>query len=653
MSHCAPGAAPAAAAGTVPNEDVVRVVLVGSPNSGKTTLFNALTGLRAKTGNYPGVTVDRRVGCLRTRVGGREVQVCDLPGLYSLRPISEDEEVAVRVLRGEQAGEPPPDAVVFVADATNLERSLGMLAEVLALGRPTLLALTMVDELKARGGEVDVFRLQQALGIPVVGVVGHRGLGVGDLMDRLARPEDWRRPGASSAALPPPPPEAGPAARTGWADEVLRHARRRAPEPSRWTRRLDAVLLHPVAGLVVFLLFVTTFFQAIFSWAAPAMDAMVAAVDGLADWMLATLPSGTVTSLLADGLVRGVGNVLVFVPQIALLFAMIFFFEASGYMARAAFVVDRVMGWAGLEGRAFIALLSSYACAVPGIMATRTIPSPRDRLATILVAPFATCSARLPVYALLITAFVPGEPVFGWWTLQGLTLFGLYVLGGVSAVLFAALFKRGLLRGAQLPFYLELPPYRWPSLRSVLLQTWGRVRIFLRDAGTVILAGSLILWALLHFPRVDAEDYATPREAAAAQLEQSVAADLGRAMEPVFGPLGFDWRVNVGLIGSFAARELMVSTLAQVYAHEGEDTDTLAEVLAAPDPETGRPRLSRASAFALLAFYVYALLCLSTVAVARRETGGWKWPAFMLTYMFALAWLAAFATYHAAHALGA
>lgn len=634
--------------------EFLQLALVGSPNSGKTTLFNALTGLRAKTGNYPGVTVDRRAGrVLHLDAAAAPVWVNDLPGLYSLDAISEDESVAVRVLRGELDGERKPDGVLFVADATTLARSLPMLAEVLALGLPTLMVLTMVDELKARGGELDLFRLRSLLGLPVVGVVGNRGLGLDDLRALLSDPAAWPKVVPSGPAIPPPAAGASPATRFVWADQILAAAQRRAPGPSETTRSMDRVLLHPVLGLLVFLAFVATFFQAIFSWAQPAMDFFSGTMDGFADGILAAWPGGGLAAeLLADGVVRGVGAVVVFVPQIALLFALIHFFEASGYLARAAFVVDRVMGWAGLEGRCFIALLSSYACAVPGIMATRTIPSPRDRLATILVAPFATCSARLPVYAVLIAAFVPATPVLGWFTLQGLTLLGLYLLGGVSAVLFAALFKRGMLRGASLPFYLELPPYRWPSFKSVLTQTWSRVRVFLKDAGSVILIGSIVLWLFLNFPRTPAAPDATAAEARQARIEHSFAADVGRAFEPVTAPLGFDWKINVGLIGSFAARELMISTMAQIYAHPGDaeegDGLGLAETLRATDPQTGQPRMSAASAYSLLAFYVYALLCLSTVAAARRETGGWRWPIFMLAYMTALAYFAAFVVYQAA-----
>jgi len=617
-----------------------RIALVGSPNSGKTTLFNALTGLRAKTGNYPGVTVDRRVGRLRS--SEKDVELIDLPGTYSLHAISDDEAVTTRVLRGEWESEAAPDGIVIVADATTLQRSLPMIADVLLLGVPAVLVLTMIDEMKARGGDIDLFALRRELGVPVLGVVGNKGLGVGDLRELLGAPQEW----TAAKQLP----QGDSDSRFAWADELLDKITRHPISESSLTRRLDQVLLHPLLGGLVFLAFITFFFQAIFTWAGPAMDVFAGVLDSAADWTLATLPDSMLTSLLADGIIRGVGAVVVFVPQIALLFSLILFFEASGYMARAAFVVDRIMGWVGLEGRCFISLLSSYACAVPGVMATRSIPSPRDRLATILVAPFATCSARLPVYALLISAFVPATPVLGPITLQGLTLMGLYLLGAVSAILFAAIFKRGMLRGASLPFYMELPPYRFPSLSSLGLQVWRRVRLFLGKAGKVILVGSIVLWVLLNFPTAEAPVGSTEAEAAAYQIENSAAAALGRSLEPIFEPLGYDWRINIGLIGSFAARELMVSTMAQVYAYEGdtEEVEGFADLLTQADPQTGEPIMSAAAGYSLLVFFVYALLCVSTIAVVKRETGGWKWPIFQLLYMFGVAWVAAFATYQIA-----
>lgn len=606
--------------------------LVGSPNSGKTTLFNALTGMRAKTGNYPGVTVDRREGRCRTPRGA--VRIVDLPGTYSLHPISEDESVAVRILRGEMTGEMHPDGVIVVADATTLERSLPLVVEVLALGLPTLLVLTMVDELKARGGEIDLFTLKRELGVHIVGVVGHRGIGLDDLRIHLDAPQHWPRPEVL--------PEDSTETRFAWTDAALQTAMRAKPGDSRFTQRLDRILLHPVLGPLVFLLFVAFFFQSIFTWATPAMDFLDGLIREAAGWLRGVLPGGFLGPLLADGVVGGAGAVIVFLPQITILFAVLFVLEACGYMARAAFVIDRVMGWVGLEGRCFIALLSSYACAVPGIMATRTIPSKRDRLATILVAPFATCSARLPVYALLIAAFIPPDPLLGPLTWQGATLLLLYLLGGVSALCFAAVFKRGILRGGSLPFYQELPPYRFPAPGVIAVQVWRRIQMFLKRAGTVILAASIVIWALLNLPQHEPPPGATAAQRQQLVIESSFAADLGKTIQPVFAPLGFDWRVCVGLIGSFAAREVMVSTMAQVYGHGGSEE---------PDQRLVnrmRTSLTFPSALALLVFFVYALQCVSTIAIIRRETNSWRWPLFTLAYMTALAWAAAWITYRIA-----
>ena len=625
-----------------------RIAILGAPNSGKTTLFNALTGHRAKAGNYPGVTVDRREGDLRQRFGGGDVRLIDLPGVYSLDPQSEDESVAVSVLRGD-FDEPPPDGVVVAVDATTIERGLPLLAEAAALGLPVCVALTMIDELKARRGDIDVKDLERQLGVPVLGVVGNRGLGIDDLGALLASPWDW----TAEASLARGAEAKTPEERFAWADEVLGACRREAPRPGLWTRRLDRALLHPVVGLAVFLTFVAFFFQAIFTWATPAMDFLSGMMDGLADRVLAALPDTALTRLAADGVIRGVGAVIVFLPQIVLLFTVILFLEACGYMARAAFVVDRAMGWVGLEGRCFIALLSSYACAVPGIMATRTIPSPRDRLTTILVAPFATCSARLPVYILLIAAFVPADPVLGPFTWQGLTLTGLYFLGTGAALLSAAVFKRGLLRGATLPFYLELPPYRLPRPSDVALGVWDRAKLFLRRAGTIILAASVVLWFLLNLPRRPADPELSPVENQRAVLEGSYAASAGRLLEPVFAPMDFDWRINVGLVASQAAREVMVATLAQIYAHEGEDGEGLGVLLAGAGEGGAPPLLSRASALALLVYFAFAMQCMSTLAVIRRETGGWRWPAFTFAYMNGLAWLGAWLTFVVASAAGA
>ena len=627
---------------------LARIAILGAPNSGKTTLFNALTGHRAKAGNYPGVTVDRREGELQSRFTEEPIHLIDLPGVYSLEPQSEDEAVAARVLRGE-FGEPPPDGMVVVLDATTIERALPLVAEAASLGLPLFVVLTMIDELKARHGEIDVAALEAELGVPVLGVVGNRGLGIDDLGALLASSRDWTpSPALKQAAAANTPEE-----RFDWTYGVLERCRRETPRPDRWTRRLDRFLLHPVLGPAVFLTFVALFFQAIFTWATPAMDLLSGLMDGFADGLLTALPDTLLTRLLADGVIRGVGAVIVFLPQIVLLFTVILFLEGCGYMARAAFVVDRLMGWVGLEGRCFLALLSSYACAVPGIMATRTIPSERDRLTTILVAPFATCSARLPVYTLLIAAFIPADPVFGPFTWQGLTLGGLYLLGTAAALVSAAVLKRGLERGASVPFYLELPPFRLPRPSDIALGVWDRARMFLRRAGTIILSVSIVLWFLLNLPRRDAD----PRLSAAANqqaiLEGSYAASVGRLLEPVFAPMDFDWRINVGLVASQAAREVMVATLAQIYAHEGEDGEGLGGVLAGGGERGGAPVLSRASALALLVYFAFAMQCMSTLVVIRRETGKWRWPAFTFVYMTGLGWLGAWVTFVVATASGA
>ncbi len=618
----------------------LRLGLIGSPNSGKTTLFNALTGMRAHVANYPGVTVERREGTVS--LDSRTAVVVDLPGVYSLDPLSPDEEVVDRVLAGELA--PRPDALVLVADACTLERSLLVVAQALRRGLPTCLVLTMIDELRARGGELDLPHLERALGIPVCGVVGHRGLGLAALRQLLADPEHWSRP----PILPP----ATAAERSGWAESILSHVVRQRPGASRTTDAIDRIVLHPIAGSLLFAVVMVTFFQLIFAWAQPVMNAIDAGVGETARLLRVALPAGLLVDFLADGLVAGVGSVVIFLPQIVLLFALLYLLEDLGYMARAAFVIDRLMGRIGLEGRAFVSLLSAYACAVPGIMATRTIASPRSRLATILVAPLMTCSARLPVYALLIGAFVPAHSVAGPIGLQGLVLLGLYLTGGIAALLVAALLKRTLLRGEGLPFYMELPPYRVPPMRLLASQVWGSASAFLRRAGTIILGVSIVLWGLLTFPRSEAPPGLGPEQAARFSLERSFAGRLGHAIEPAIAPLGFDWKIGVGLVASLAAREVIVSTLAQIYATSEDETGLRAALRTDVDPRTGRRVFTPATVASLLVFFVFALQCMSTLAVMRRETNSWRWPAFAFGYLLALAWCASFATWHVAAALG-
>ena len=613
----------------------LRLGLVGGPNCGKTTLFNSLTGLRARVGNYPGVTVERREGELDAE--GRRVVVVDLPGTYSLDPLAPDEEVVRDLLAGRVEGVPGPDALVVVADACSLSRSMLLVAQVLRLGMPTCVVLTMVDELRARGGDIDLARLESALGVPVLGVIGHRGVGVDRLRALIARYEAWSRP-----VLPPP---ADAVERAAWSDSVLARALRERPGRSRRTDRIDRVVLHPVGGTLLFAAVMVGFFQLIFAWAAPAMELIDAWIGAAAGGVRAALPAGAVTDFLADGLIAGVGAVVVFLPQIVLLFTLLYLLEDLGYMARAAFVVDRVMGRIGLEGRSFVSLLSSYACAVPGIMATRTIPSTRNRLVTILVAPLMTCSARLPVYTLLVGAFVPATTVAGFLGLQGLVLLGLYALGALAALVVAGILKRTLLPGEELPFYMELPPYRLPTFRLVATQVWGSVRAFLRRAGTIILSVSIVLFFLLNYPRVETPAGLSPAEASSHALERSVAGRIGRAMEPAIEPLGFDWKIGVGLVASLAAREVIVATLAQIYASTDEERSLREAIRADVDPRTGAPVFDAPTVAALLVFFVFALQCMSTLAVMRRETNSWRWPAFAFCYLLALAYAASFAAH--------
>lgn len=618
----------------------LRLGLLGSPNSGKTTLFNALTGLRARVGNYPGVTVERREGACR--LVDRNAVIVDLPGTYSLDPLSPDEEVVQRVLDGDLAA--PPEALILVADACTLERSLLFVAQALREDLPACLVVTMTDELHARGGHLELGRLEQALGIPVRGVVGHRGLGLDSLRRLLADPSAWSRP-----PIPPPEDAAG---RAGWAASILDTTQRTAPEPSAPTRRIDRVVLHPVFGSLLFAAVMVFFFQLIFAGAGPAMDAIDAGIVAFSNAARAALPDGLFADFVADGLIAGVGSVIIFLPQILLLFGLLYLLEDIGYMARAAFVADRVMGRIGLEGRCFVSLLSSYACAVPGIMATRSIPSPKHRLVTVLVAPLMTCSARLPVYALLIGAFVPASAGIGPFGLQGLALLALYLLGASAALLAAAILNRTVGRGDLLPFYMELPTYRMPTWRLWLSQVWDSARAFLKRAGTIILATSMILWALLTFPQTPSPAGLSDAEAARHALEHSYAGRAGHAIEPWIAPLGFDWKIGVGLLASLAAREVIVATLAQIYAVQDEGSSLRDAIRNDVHPTTGLPVFTPATVAALLVFFVFALQCLSTLAVIRRETNSWRWPLFAFSYLLVLAYGGAYLTHWAVSRFG-
>ena len=616
------------------------VALVGAPNTGKTTLFNALTGSRAKVGNYPGVTVERREGKIQKL--NNSVQLIDLPGTYSLIPETLDERVVEDMLSGRIPGESAPDAILVVADATTLERGLALVLQVLSShpDSPVALVVTMIDELRARGGLVNFDKLGRRLGIAVFPIVGNRGVGLDLLLRALEAPTQWRRGEGME-------PVESTEARFEQVDALWAEIKQRPLNRDEHTDRIDRVLLHPVWGGLIFAGVMIFVFQSIFTFALPAMDGIDAFFSELARLSRAAMPEGWFTDLWTDGILAGVGSVMIFLPQIVILFTLIHFLEDIGYMARAAFVVDRVMGWFGLQGRSFIVLLSCYACAVPGIMAARTIPNPRDRLATILVAPFMTCSARLPIYTLLIAAFVPAVSVGLGIGLQGLVMLGLYLLGAVTAMVSAALLKATVIRGHVSTFYMELPPYRFPTPRLLASQVWRSAKAFLKRAGTIVFVASLIVWALLNYPKAEVIPGATPAAQAQMDLEASFGARIGKAIEPAIAPLGYDWKIGAGLIASFAAREIIVSTLAQIYAvGDADDFEGLRGALQADvDPRTGERVFSLPVALSLLVFFVFALQCTSTIAVMARETGGWRWPMFALTYMMVLAWCGAFVTF--------
>jgi ferrous iron transport protein B len=729
----------------------VTAALIGNPNAGKTTLFNALSGLRQRVGNYPGVTVEKKTG--RTTHAGKAIDLIDLPGTYSLAARSPDEMVAVDVLLGRQEGEPPPDVVVAVADASNLERHLYLTTQLLELGRPVVIALTMVDVAEQHGAAVDAELLATRLGVPVIPVHAARGHGLERLkqavVDATHRPPPENRPtfpaavrdevgrlkaemGAETpeflarrvlfdvggfaekratvrdpslagrldaartrlreAGCPVPASEAR--ARYGWLREVTAGCVNRPAAPAvTWTDRLDRVLTHKLWGTLIFLALMFAVFVAIFAGATPLMDLIKGGFTALGDGVRAVLPAGPFTSLLADGVIGGVGSVLVFLPQILILFGVIAVLEDCGYMARAAFLMDRLMSRCGLSGKSFIPMLSSMACAVPGIMGTRVIENPRDRLATILVAPLMSCSARLPVYTLLIKAFFPGPALF-----QGLILFAMYLVGLVTAPLVALALKRTLLRGETPLFVMELPLYRWPSPRAVLIRMFDSGWAFVRRAGTLILASMVLVWALLYFPSV-ATDGRSFEQAAAAKEEEGkelsekakaasedgdkAAAEMlkaqaeaaheeskqllaewkgqswlgraGRALEPAFRPLGWDWRVGMAALASFPAREVIVGTLRIIYGQdepeEGGDDPLGSAFREAWKELPGGSRADGPRALGLMVFFALCCQCASTLAVIRRETNSWFWPAFTFTYMTALAYVGALVVFQVGAAL--
>ena len=738
---------------TSPSPKVTRpyVVLSGNPNCGKTTLFNALTGLRAKVGNYPGVTVERKEGRLLGLAKESNLMLLDLPGTYSLSPQSLDEQISRDVLFHRLPEVPPPSLVVVVVDASNLQRNLYLATQIIELGYPTLIALNMIDVARENGQEIDPLSLSDALGVPVVPVVASSGHGVAKLKQMIAAtassqntapqprhfyqlPADFEQETEKisdlvAAAFPESRFQARAEALLILSDEraiesskglypetirsAVASARQRLQQTgidwssaaieSRYGRlmeiqraattqtvvdqetfsdKLDRILTDRLWGLLIFLGIMVLIFQSIFTFAQYPMELMQTGVDWIGGKASGLLPIGPLNDLLTKGVIRGVGAVLVFLPQICLLFLFIGLLEDTGYMARAAFLMDRLMSKVGLHGKSFIPMLSSFACAIPGIMATRTIENAKDRLVTILVAPLMSCSARLPVYTVLIAACIPDVTVLGVLKLPGLTLFTMYILGIVMALLMAWLFKKTLLKGPTPMLIMELPPYKRPLARVVLRHMWDRSKLFLRRAGTVILGINILLWFLATYPKsaqldrqfaaereaVKAANPANPSEAgtlaaaqetqlrdlngreAGAKLRHSFAGRLGRAIEPIIAPLGFDWKIGIGIVASFAAREVFVSTMSLVYnVGETPDSDAAAKTLAAtlrsqrrPD---GSPVYTTLVAVTLMVFYVFALQCVSTVAVVRRETNSWKWPLFQWLYMGALAWVLAFITY--------
>ena len=608
------------------------IAVAGNPNAGKSALFNALTGARQKVGNYPGVTVERHAGRLQLE-GIGETRIVDLPGAYGLEAHSPDEEVTRSVLLGTREYEEAPDALVIVLDASNLDNHLRFALELIDLSIPTVVALNMIDLAARDGLTLDPAKLSEELGVPVVETVAVRRRGLDALKAALA--QTLARP-ASAVTDEDVPDEAIDRHRR--AREIAMAAIVSETPVRRWTHRLDGLFLHPILGPIVLAAVLFTIFQAVFAWAAPPADWLEAQVLALGDWVATTFPDGWVRSMLVDGLFAGVGAVVVFLPQILILFLFILLLESSGYMVRAAFLMDRLMGTVGLNGRAFIPLLSSFACAVPGIMATRTIDDPKDRLTTILIAPLRTCSARLPVYALIIAAFIPDRTVGPGVGLQGLVLFGLYVAGILGALIVALVLRKFVVKGAGGGFLMELPKYQMPNLRDVLLGLWQRAMIFFKRAGTIILATTIVLWALASFPK------AAPGES---QVEASIAGKIASGIEVVVAPIGFNRDISLALLPAMAAREVAVAAIGTVYALDAEDEEglqTLEERLAG--------RWSLATALAFLAWFVFAPQCISTIAVTRRETNGWKWPLFMTGYLFAIAYAAAGITYWTAVAFG-
>ncbi|MGI8469242.1 MAG: ferrous iron transport protein B [Pyrinomonadaceae bacterium] len=663
------------------------VALAGNPNAGKTTLFNALTGLRQKVANYPGVTVERKEGVWK--LGENTARLIDLPGLYSLDATSLDEQIAHDVLTGKVAGLPKPDVVVAVVDATNLERNLYLVTQLLEYKIPVVAALTMVDTAESESLDIDAKKLSALMQIPVVRVKAKTKKGVEELSEAVGKvlqkprvphlawltdseylksEDDIHLSLSDDAAA-----NKKIFARYNFISDVYQESvQHKGTRERNLSEKIDRVLTHKIFGYVILLAILLLVFQTIFSWANLPMDLLQKGFGALGDFVRVEMPEGVLTDLIVDGVIAGVGGVLVFLPQILLLFLFISIREDTGYMARAAFLLDKVMSKFGLHGKAFLPLMSSFACAIPGIMATRTIENPKDRLATILIAPFMSCSARLPVYTVMIAAFFAGQTVFGFISLGAVLMLAMYSLGIVVAVIVAFILKRTLLKSPPPPFVMELPPYRMPNFRNVLQNMFIRAGVFLKRAGTVIVAISIVLWALTYFPRqatvenqvsniqsgqTAAASDETPtdeNEKASEQIKNSYAGKFGRFIEPVIQPLGFDWKIGVGLVASFGAREVVISTLSIIYS-VGKDTEaneTLTEAFRNAKRDDGTLEWTPLTALTLMVFFVLAMQCMSTVAVVRRETNSWAWTIFMVVYMTGLAYVASFLTYQGGRLLG-
>ncbi|MHA3052945.1 ferrous iron transporter B [Acinetobacter sp. ANC 4640] len=610
--------------------ETLRVALVGNPNCGKTSVFNQLTGTRQKVGNYAGVTVERKIGFFQLP-SGNQVRVLDLPGTYSLEATSPDEAVTRDVCLGKIKDESQQDAFLCVVDATNLRLHLGLVLEVIELGRPVLLVLNMMDEARRRGIQINSQKLSERLGIPVVETVAKTSSGVMNLIDALGQ-KKFAVPQTEMNGLVGDPHQK--------VAQILADVVIFSDHEDKRTEFLDSIFLHPILGFVVLTLLMFVVFQAVFTWAAPFQEAITKAFSWLGTEMGTLVTQPLLHSLVVDGVIAGAGGVVVFLPQILILFFFILLLEETGYLPRAAFLLDKLMYKAGLSGRAFIPLLSSFACAVPGIMATRTIQDPRDRLTTIFVAPLMTCSARLPVYALLISAFIPNKMVWGMFNLQGLVLFALYMAGIISALIVAFVLKFFQKDKSQYALLMELPSYRFPNMKSIGIGLLDRAKIFLKRVGGIIFALSILLWFLCSFPQA-------PEHAALSPINYSFAGQIGHFMQPFFAPIGFNWQICIALIPGMAAREVMVASLGTVYALSAANDDAMAQGLShlISAPGSG---WSLATGLSLLVWYIYAPHCLSTLATVRRETGSWKMVAWMTSYLFALAYFAAFLTYQIA-----